>query len=356
MTKKTRTGLIIGVIVVVGLALPKTGLFDSVQSVGADMGGQRDQRIPVRIKIVQNEKIGERVQTVGTILSNEEIEVRSEIAGKVESIAFKEGGRVQKGASLLKMNDDELQARLLSARSRLEMSEQQQERQQQLLSKSLVSQQEYDAVTNELNVVRGEAQLIEAQLTKTTLRAPFDGSVGLRFVSEGSYISPNTLITTLQDISAVKIDFTFPEKYASEIKKGDKIEFTVQGREQKFSGAIYAVAPRIDEATRTVRVRALSPNPNGLLIPGAFANVEVQLREKEGLAVPAFAVIPELKRHKVYVYNNGTAEERVVELGARTEDRVEVAQGLESGDSLIISGILQLRPGMAVRLSESPGK
>ncbi len=342
----------VGAVVLVGLALPKTGIFDGKSSGTIDASGQRDQRIQVRIQIIRHEKIGERVQAVGSILANEEIEVRSEIAGKVETIYFKEGGRVRKGDQLLKINDDELQARLLSSRSRLQQAEQQYERQQQLLAKNLVSQQEFDAATNDLNVVRGEAQLIEAQTAKTTLRAPFDGSVGLRFVSEGSYVSPNTLITSLQDIGIVKIDFSFPEKYAGEIKKGDKIAFTVQGRQRTYAGTVYAVAPRIEAATRTVRVRAVSQNTDGTLIPGGFASVEVQLSEKEGLAVPSFAVIPELKRHKVFVFKNGAAEERVVEIGTRLDDRVEIAEGLQAGDTLIVSGILQLRSGMPVVIAD----
>jgi membrane fusion protein (multidrug efflux system) len=354
MSKKTKNTVILlgAVVALVALALPKIASLDKGERNNEKAVNPRDQRMSVRMQIVQQEKIGERVLTVGTILSNEEVEIRSEISGKVEKIYFKEGGKVKKDDMVLKINDDELQARLLSAQYRQALAEQEEQRQRQLFEKTLTSQQDYDKAVNNLNVVKAEVQLIQAQLDKTEIRAPFDGVIGLRFVSVGSYLSPATLITTLQDNSAVKIDFTFPEKYAAEIKPGDKINFTIQGTSRKFTGTVYAIAPKIDPSTRTMRIRAHSPNTDRALVAGAFANVEVQLQEKEGLTIPAFAVIPELKRHKVFVYKDGKAAEQLVEIGMRTEERVEITQGLQAGDTLITSAILQLRPGVAVQPAE----
>jgi membrane fusion protein (multidrug efflux system) len=312
----------------------------------------RTQHVSVKYQIIQPKIISEKVVTVGTILSNEEVEIRSEMSGKITNIYFKEGDKVKKGELLLKINDDELQARLLSAQSRQRLAEQQEERQRQLVEKNLVSQVDYDKFVNELDVIKAEVQLIQAQLDKTEIRTPFDGIIGLRYVSEGSYISPTILITTFQDIGTVKIDFTFPEKYSGEIKPGNKITFNVQGTSRKFSGTVYAISPKIDPNSRTLRIRAICPNHDGYLLPGRFANVEVQLKEKEALAVPSYAVIPEMKKHKVFIYTNGNAEERTIEIGTRTEEHVEVANGLKSGDTLITSAILQLRSGMAVKLSK----
>ncbi|MBI5215939.1 MAG: efflux RND transporter periplasmic adaptor subunit [Ignavibacteriae bacterium] len=351
MTSTTRNLIIIAGIFI-ALVAWKYFISDSSNEIANASDSRNNkpaQQISVEFVVVQPESFSERVQTVGTILSNEEVEIRSEISGKIEKILFTEGTKVNKGDVLIKINDDELQARLLSAQSRLKLAEQQQERQHQLFEKNLLSQQEFDGTINELNVVKAEVQLVKAQLDKTEIFAPFDGNIGLRYVSEGSYLSPTTIITTLQDYSTVKIDFTFPEKYSSEIKNGDKIFFTVQGTTKKFSGSVYAIAPKIDPATRTLRIRAASPNSDGDLVPGGFANVEVQLQAKESLTIPSYAVIPELKRHKVFVCENGKAIERVIELGNRGDERVEVVQGLQAGDTIITSALLQLRSGMDVR-------
>ncbi|MDZ7269154.1 MAG: efflux RND transporter periplasmic adaptor subunit [candidate division KSB1 bacterium] len=348
--------LLAGSALLAALTLPKL-----VGSQGRNRGGgsngsvdaARDSRLPVRMEIIHAERMGDRVQTVGTILANEEVEIRSEIAGKIEKIYFREGARVNKGELLLKINDTELQAQLARARFRQAIAEQEAERQRQLFEKNLTSRENYDNAVNELNIVKAEIQLITAQIAKTEIRAPFAGSIGLRRVSEGSYISPASVITTLQDNHPVKIDFTVPEKYAGQITIGAPISFSVQGSTQKFEGTIYAQEAKIDPATHTMHLRALSPNPDGVLLPGAFANVEVVLREKETLMVPAFAVIPELKGHRVFLYKNGRAESRSVTIGTRTDERVEITDGVQPGDTLITSGILQLRPGMAVRPAES---
>jgi membrane fusion protein (multidrug efflux system) len=342
-------------VLLVALALPKIGsLRGNAKSnqTSAAANAARDQRMAVRMQVITAEKMGDKVLTVGTILSNEEVEIRSEISGKVEKIYFKEGGRVNKDDVLLKINDAEQRAQLARARYRQALAEQEAERKHQLFEKKLSSQEEYDIAVNQLNIAKAEAQIIEAQIAKTEIRAPFGGTIGLRYVSEGSYISPTTRITTLQDYNSVKVDFTVPEKYASLIRQGDKISFSVEGVARKFAGTVYAMEAKIDPTTRTLHIRALSPNPNEVLIPGAFANVEVVLKEKETLLVPSYALIPELKGQRVFVYKNGKAESQSVEIGSRTDEFVEVTHGVQAGDTLITSGILQLRPGMAVRTAE----
>jgi membrane fusion protein (multidrug efflux system) len=352
-----RVWLIVGaIIVLVALALPKIGFLRGTSNSSknsAAAGAARDQRMAVRMQVIQAEKMGDKVLTVGSILSNEEVEIRSEISGKVEQIYFKEGARVKKGDMLLKINDAEPQAQLARGQYRQALAEQDAERQRQLFEKKLASQEEYDIAINQLNIVKADIQIIQAQISKTEIRAPFDGMIGLRYVSEGSYISPATRITTLQDYNSVKVDFTVPEKYASLIRKGDRISFSVEGVARRFAGNIYAVEAKIDPTTRTLHLRALSPNPDGALIPGAFANVEVVLKEKETLTVPSYALIPELKGQRVFVYKNGKAESQSVEIGSRTDEFVEVTHGVQAGDTLITSGILQLRPGMAVQPVEA---
>ncbi len=344
--------LLLGALVVlIALALPKLNLFKSNDR-GEVQVASRESGTAVRMLTVQTEKLGDRLVAVGTILPNEEVEVRSEISGKIERISFQEGRRVQKGDLLVKIHDGELQAQLLRAQYREALAEQQEQRQRQLFEKKLASQEEFNIAVQEFNIAKAEVQLIKAQIAKTEIRAPFAGMIGLRFLSEGSYVTPATRITTLQDNHTVKVDFKVPEKYAVAIANGGKINFKIHESARSFAGTIYARDTKIDQASRTLHVLARSPNPEGALLPGSFANVEVILEEKEALLIPAEALIPELKGHRVFVARGGKAVSQEVEIGIRTEERVEVTQGLAAGDTLITSAILQLRPGMAVRMAE----
>lgn len=342
--------VVLGTIAVLAvLALPKLRSLPGAPGGAGIAGASRDQAIPVSMEVIRTERLRDRIATVGTVLPNEEVELRSEISGKVERIFFSEGSAVGKGEVLVKISDAELQAQLLRARYRQTIAEEQAERQRQLFGKAQISPAEYDSAVNAMNIARAEVQLIQAQLDKTEIRAPFAGVVGLRQVSAGSYLSPATPIAVLQDARRVKIEFAVPEKYAGALKVGDEIRFSVQGVPQTFAGSIYALETKIDQATRTLRLRALSPNPDGALIPGAFAEVEIALPEKEGLTIPAAALIPELKGHRVFLCVAGKAVSQPVRIGARTADRVGIVGGVRDGDTLITSAILQLRAGMAVR-------
>lgn len=259
-----------------------------------------------------------------------------------------EGARVQKGELLVKINDDELQAQLLRARYRFDLAQSQVERQKQLIEKKLISQEEVDAIISERNIAQAEMQLIQTQIEKTEIKAPFEGTIGLRFVSEGSYISPNSIITSLVDSSTVKIDFSVPEKYAGTIKPGDKIAFMVQTDPSEFEGAIYAMDSSIDPGSRTLRILAQSSNSNSKLIPGSYADIVLKFQEREAILIPAGSVIAELKTRKVFVLKDGKVESREIETGIRTSDQIEVIGGLSAGEVLIVSALLQLKPGMIV--------
>lgn len=313
-----------------------------------------DQAITVRTLVVRPETVGTVVTTVGTVLSNESVEIRPQVSGQIRSISFSEGTTVRKDDLLVKINDDELQAQLVRARARLALGQQLAERRRQLFDKNLVSEEEYTTAVNELDMARAEIQLIEAQIARTAILAPFDGTIGLRSVSEGSTVSPSTLITILQDNSRMKIDFTVAEKYAAEIRPGDRITFRVQARPDLFVGRVYSVDARIDEATRTLRVRALADNPRRLLLPGSFATIEVRLRPRAAVTVPTYALVPELKGHRVFLFRGGRAASRTVTVDARSDTTVEITSGLRAGDTLLVSALLQLREGMPVRLLPPP--
>jgi len=355
MASRLRTFLGIGLTfaVIAGVAAPKLlPLLDG----GAKDAPEADSQAPpealaVTAETVTPRYLAERLATTGTIRAAEQVEVVSEIAGKVVGIFFEEGFRVEKGQTLVRIDDAELAAEKERARFRLELAARRERQQRKLFEEGIVSEEEYELQLNQKNVLEAELQLIEVQLGKTEIRAPFSGVIGLRRVSAGAYLSPQTAIATLQQLDPVKIDFAVPEQYAGLVEPGREISFSIKGTEEPFEGRVYAVEPTVDPATRSLTVRAESPNPRGRLVPGAFADVELTVRAvPDALAVPAIAVIPELGGRKVFVVENGTAQPRQVETGIRTENYLEITAGLDSGDRVITSGLLQLRPGAPVEV------
>jgi membrane fusion protein (multidrug efflux system) len=310
---------------------------------------------PVHIAVLETERLADKISSVGTILPNERIDVRTEMSGRVREIHFKEGARMKKGDLLVKIDDRELAAQLARAKSELAIAHKENERQTELYQQKVSSQREYDTATNNLGVAQAEFDLISVQINKTDIRAPFDGVVGLRNVSEGEFITPTTLITTLLEDHPVKIDFTVPERFAGSIKKGDIVNFTVEGSSRDFNATVYALESIIDPETRSLGVRATSPNTDGALVPGAFAEVQVLMPERDAVTVPSFALVPELRGQRVFLYHGGKASPVSVKTGLRTEDRVEITSGVAAGDTLITSGILQLKPGAPVTITtETP--
>ena len=209
-----------------------------------------------------------------------------------------------------------------------------------------------EVATTEADALKAELAQIGVRLAKTEIRAPFAGILGLRRVSEGAFLSPQTRIVTLVQSDPMKLEFAVPERYAARYRPGDSVTFRVEGIEGERRASIYAIEPAVDPATRTVPMRATTPNADGRLLPGAFADVSVAVREvSDALTVPSIAVVPELGGKKLWVLENGAAQPRQVETGIRTGDRVEVTRGLQAGEAVIISGIQILRPGLAVTVA-----
>lgn len=347
-------GYLIAVIVIIVLSvflIPKFFSSDSNPTPN-NPASRMNMVIPVKAHIVKPEKLGNTVRSTGSIMANEEIELRSETTGKITTINFREGSYVNKGDLLVKINDSELQAQLRRAESKVNVIEEKEFRQRTLLERNLISQEEYDITLNEYNASKSEYDLIKAQIEKTEIRAPFSGIVGLRSVSEGSFVNTNTIIARLQNLSSIKIDFSIPERYSSLVKIGDQLEFSVSGNNEFYTAKVYAVEPRIDPSTRTLQLRAVSSSHIDL-IPGSFANVELKLQEtSDAILVPSVSVVPQLKGQMVFLFRNGTVVPQNVELGIREETRVQVLSGLNVGDTVITSGILQIRPGAKVKISE----
>lgn len=296
----------------------------------------------------------ERVTATGTVLAEESIEVTVEVAGKVVAVEFEEGSRVSKGDVLITINDSELQAELARTIHRVELAKLQARRQQQLFDVQGASRESLDAALNEQRVLEAEADLIRAQLDKMQIRAPFDGIVGLRQVSEGGYLTPSSRVATLQDITTIKIEFAIAERHMGRIKPGAEVRFSVAGVPGSFPATVYAIEPRIDLATRTIRLRARAANPNNQILPGAFASVDVLLGDIDNaLVVPASAIIPGLNEKTLFIIENGRAQPRTVETGLRLDREIQIVSGLEPDSVVITSGQLQLRPGLPVEAVDS---
>jgi membrane fusion protein, multidrug efflux system len=307
----------------------------------------------VIVTIVTPTRLDDLVNTNGTILPNEEVEIKSEISGRIVTLNIREGDFVKKGTTLLHINDEDLQARLKKLGFNKKLAEDNEARQKRLLEKEAISQREYDIAVNSVNTISADIEDLTAQIQKMTIKAPFDGTIGFRFVSSGSYISPTTKIATLTNTNPAKIEFAIPAKYSSIVKVGSKIDFTVESSEQKFTGNVYAIDPKIDPNTRTLQIRAIAPNPAKKLIPGAFARVELVLKSKgSAILIPTEAVIPEQKGSKVFVVKNGKATSMKVVLGVRGDKNVEVLSGLSTGDTLITTGIMQVKPDGEVDIRE----
>src|SRR5690606_21957246 len=274
-----------------------------------------------------------------------------EVSGIVRSLGFREGSMVQKGQLLVRIDDSELQAQLIQAQSREKLAEDNENRARLLLEKEAISQQEYDVAHADYESAKAQTALINAQIAKTAVYAPFSGKVGLRSISEGEYLTPTTVVANLLSINPVKILFAVPEKYSSQIRERQPLKFSVSGSDAKYDAEIYAIEPGVDPATRTISIRALADNPEGRLFPGSFARFELPLaRIDTAVLVPTQAVIPVQNGKQVYLFRDGQAVATPVEAENRTASEVLINQGVTIGDTVLTSGLMSLADGMSVRV------
>lgn len=317
---------------------------NSAESEKNDKKGDKKPPLTVTAIVVSSKDFSNAISLSGSIEANENVEIRSEVSGIVEKISFSEGTNVSKGQVLLKVNDIELRAQLSQAITKQKLASENERRAKLLLQKEAISQEEYDIASAEFRSLKAQTQLIQAQIAKTTIRAPFSGKIGLRNISPGTYVTPTTLITKLVSSGQVKISFSIPEKYASEIENNATITFTIPNNPQKFSAKIYAIEPEIETATRTLKIRAIADNSNGKLLPGTFATIELSLKNiKDAIVIPTEAVVPIQDGKVVYIANNGKAKEVKIETLARTSKDVVVTSGIKSGDTLLTSGVMSLK-------------
>lgn len=292
-----------------------------------------------------------KVPATGTLAANESVAITAELSRRVVRALAVDGARVKKGQVLFQLDGADLQAQARELQVRRKLLVDNEARQKSLVEGGLASMADYQRAKSELELVDAQAASLAVTLARTTIRAPFDGRLGLRNVSEGALLSPNTTLVTLQDDSKLKVDFGLPERYAGLVAVGQGLTFRVAGSEKAFDAKVSAIEPVIDAASRSLRVRGLTDNAGGELVVGAFVTVELAVESQRGsLLVPSIAVIPSLRGHGVWVAKDGKASLAEVELGVRTESEVEIVQGLAAGDTVITTGLLRLRPGAPVKV------
>jgi membrane fusion protein, multidrug efflux system len=307
------------------------------------------QATPVKVMVLKTGMIQEHLKTTGTLLADEEVDLTFEGQGKIEHIYFREGSHVNKGEILAKLNDEELQAQLIKLNLQNNLLQERLNRQKVLLEKEAISQESYDQLLTDLQSNEAEIKLIRVLIDKTEIKAPFEGIIGLRYVSEGAYVSQNTRIAKLMKVQPLKIEFAVPERYAGVIKVGNELTFKLDNSDQEYAARVYAMEPAVDPGTRSMTLRALYPNNDLRLNPGRFVSVLLIIREKkDALQVPTEAIIPELGGEKVFTVVGGKAVSVPVVIGMRTPEAVEITGGLHAGDSVVIRGIMQLRSDMPV--------
>jgi membrane fusion protein (multidrug efflux system) len=301
--------------------------------------------------VLKPQQFANSLSVTGSIEANEQVAIRGEISGRVRSISFQEGSRVSKGQVLLKIDDSELRAQLAQAQTKQKLAAENERRAGLLLQKEAISQEEFDVARAELLTAQAQTQLIQAQIAKTAIKAPFSGQIGLRNISEGGFLTPDVVVANLVNTDPVKITFSVPEKYSNQVKVNTEISFTIAGNSKKYAATVYAIEPGIESATRTLQLRARAANPENVLRPGSFANIELPLTETENaLLVPSEAIIPVQNGKKVFVARNGKALEAKVETGTRTEKDVLITSGLSAGDTVLTSGIMTLKAGAPVKV------
>lgn len=315
-----------------------------------DKGG-KGKTMTVSGMVVKPQTFDNMLSLSGSIEANEQVEIRSEVSGIVESINFQEGSNVSKGQMLFKVNDIELRAQLGQARTKEGLAFENERRAKLLLQKEAISQEEYDIARADLKSAQAQSQLISAQIGKTSVKAPFSGKIGLRSISPGTYITPSILVAKLVNTGKLKITFSIPEKYASQVKMNSNLSFTVSGSNAKYLATVYAIEPAVETATRTLQVRAIAENKDGKLLPGTYANVELPLDIiKDAIVVPTEAIIPIQGGKKVFISNHGKAKEVMVETATRTDASILVLSGLKAGDTLVTSGVMSLKEDAKIKV------
>ena len=324
-------------------------LMNSCKSKKKDIAPKERPAIVVDVIVAGNDDVKSTLEVNGSVLSTESVELRTETSGRLTYLNIPDGAKVSQGTVLARVNDAELQAQLEQQKSQLDLAQKTEKRLANLLKVNGVNQADYDVALNQLNTIQANIKVTTALIEKTVIKAPFSGELGLRLVSQGAYVTPTTLIGTLQQTDKVKIDFSVPETYADVIKKGDKIKVISSNSTESYEASIHAIEPQVNTVSRNIKVRAYLTN--GLILPGSFVKVIME-QERQSIMVPSNAIIPDALSNQVVVVHKNKAIYTNVETGIRNASQVELVKGINVGDSIVVSGMLSMRPNAMVNVKQ----
>lgn len=308
---------------------------------------------PLRVDgyLVKPELFQDELEVPGSIVANETTEIHPEVSGRIVSLNIVEGKYVGKGTVLAKLYDGDLRAQLNKIQIQLALAQKTEERQAQLLKIQGISQQDYDISLLQVNNLRADIGILETSIAKTIVRAPFSGKIGLNKVSPGAYVSPASILATISQTDQLKLDFTIPEKYIGQIKIGQPISFTTEGSKKTFAAKVMATESKVMENTRSLTVRAMIAGSDPSLLAGAFAKVKLSFDpDPNAILVPTQAILPQARGKKVIVYKSGKAIFADVETGNRDSARVQITNGLKPGDTIVVTGLLSVRPEATIKI------
>ena len=302
----------------------------------------------VDVIIVKPENIQNTVEANGSVIAGETVEIKPEISGRIVYLNVAEGAQIGRGTVIARISDADLRAQQNKVRVQLELARNTVERYKKLLDIQGINKADYDISLNQVNSLNADIQILNAEIAKTVIRAPFSGVLGLRMISMGAYVTPSNVLTTLNKIDKVKIDFTLPESYANLLKRGGEVVVELDNNSGRRRATILAVEPQISTTTRNIIVRAALDGAG--IRPGSFVKVYVEAGEASGILIPANAIIPDARAKQVVVVKSGKARFTEINTGIRKEGSVEVTSGLATGDSVVVTGVLFARPNMPVKV------
>ena len=305
---------------------------------------------PVDGVIVQPAEVSEEFEVTGTLVANQQVDIVSELTRKVVRVNVKEGSKVKEGTLLFQLDDADLQAQLERYHQKEKLALLNEERLKDLIANEAIAQQDYDQAATNLKVLQAQITELQVTIDKTKIRAPFNGQVGIINVHPGTIVSVNTILTDIEDNSLIKVDFTVPEKYTNVISPGSVHSFTIASDDKQYQTKVIARAASLSANTRTLLVRAQTANPDGRLLPGQSARLNLSLStSNDALAVTSNALIPSSQGYTVYVSRKNVVQAVPVQIGQRNENSVVITDGLQKGDTVITSNLLRLIPGSAVQ-------
>lgn len=334
------------------LPLAWVACVDSKKDPGAS-GSKQMPPLKAEAFILRPMPFQEKLEVPGTLIAAESAEIHPETSGRIARLFLAEGQNVAAGYLIAKIDDADLQAQFVKLQAQLDIAQQTEQRQSKLLAVQGISQQDYDLSMLQVRNLKADIGILQTAIDKTEIRAPFAGKLGLKNISIGAYVTPASVITTIQQTQPVKVDFFLPEKYANELKPGATIEFRVTGSSLIHTAVINATAPGLSLNNRSLNYRATVQSKDPSLLPGAFATLTIRLEENPAaLMLPAQAVIPLARGKRVIRYSGGKTEFVDITTGARTTDQVEVTSGLKAGDTILISGLMSARPNSPVQIDK----